>query len=518
MTPHRANLYAGDCVKDKTEIDMPKDYLRELTLLTRSRYGLIGIESREDERVRSLTRHLADQMGLPLFLWSHSTGLRRDGEPSSVYNTQRLVAALTHIKSSTLPALYFLQDATSEFDEPLTLSLMKELSGKFVDIKGAIILSASTLHLPEGLRQHVGIFRLPPPRPDEFKALLVRIVRDLRQRVDIRVELSPTDLNSLLRNLQGLTLLEAEKILTKAIIEDELLCEEDIRRVIDAKKDVVEREGLLEYYPVEEINLQIAGLNNVREWLAKRKPTILDPENARKVGLPFPKGLLLLGVPGTGKSLTAKTVAMDWNLPLLKMDPASLYNKYMGETEKNFRRAMATAEKMSPVVLWIDEIEKAFASTGDGDGGASVRVLGTFLSWLQDRTGDVFVVATANDVSRLPPELLRKGRFDEVFFVDLPTEEVRTSILEAQLLQRRVILNATEISRLSRESEGFSGAELEQVVVSALHTAFARGLPLDAKLLWDEFKRTVPLSITMQEKIEGLRAWALSRTSPAHST
>jgi MoxR-like ATPase len=496
---------------------MPTDYLRELTLLTRSRYGLIGVESREEERVKSLVRHLADQLGLPLFLWSHSMGLRRDGEPSSVYNTQRLISALTHIKSSTLPALYFLQEATSEFNEPITLSLMKDLSEKFVADQGAIILSSSSLDCPESLRQHVGIFRLPPPRPDEFKTLLTHLVRDLRQRVNIRVDLSPAELGSLIRNLQGLTLLEAEKVLTKAIIEDELLCGSDIRRVIEAKKDIVEREGLLEYYPVEEMSFEIAGLNNVREWLEKRKPTVLDPESARKVGLSFPKGLLLLGVPGTGKSLTAKTVAMEWNLPLLKMDPASLYNKYMGETEKNFRRAMATAEKMAPVVLWIDEIEKAFASNGDTDGGASLRVLGTFLSWLQDRTGDVFVVATANDVSRLPPELLRKGRFDEVFFVDLPTDEVRVTILRTQLKRRNIVLSAEELNQLANESGGFSGAELEQVVVSALHTAFARRVPLDARLLWDELKQTVPLSITMKERIEALREWALSRATPAHT-
>ena len=259
----------------------------------------------------------------------------------------------------------------------------------------------------------------------------------------------------------------------------------------------------------------IAGLFKIKEWLRKRRKTILDPEAARRYGIPFPKGLLLLGVPGTGKSLTAKAVAMEWGLPLLKMDPGSLYNKYMGETERNFRRAMETAEKMAPVVLWIDEIEKAFASAGDTDGGASIRVLGTFLSWLQERQGDVFVVATANDVSRLPPELLRKGRFDEIFFVDLPVEDVRIELFRGHLSRRDQVLLEEDLERAARASDGFSGAEIEQVIVAGLHTSFNERQRLTIDVILDEISQTRPISVTMSEKIDALRAWASSRASPA---
>src|SRR5690606_21058129 len=202
-------------------------------------------------------------------------------------------------------------------------------------------------------------------------------------------------------NLRGLTLLEAEKLLTRAIIEDGRLAADDLAHVLEAKRAVIEREGLLEYYPVEESMAEVADLAGLKDWLAKRRAILADPERAAEFGLAFPKGVLLLGVPGCGKSLCAKAVSMEWGLPLLRLDTAALYNKYIGETEKNFKRAMSVAERVAPVVLWIDEIEKAFAASGEEDGGVSQRVLGSFLSWLQDRKGDVFIVATANDVTRL---------------------------------------------------------------------------------------------------------------------
>jgi SpoVK/Ycf46/Vps4 family AAA+-type ATPase len=253
----------------------------------------------------------------------------------------------------------------------------------------------------------------------------------------VEVAIEPAALKRLYANLRGLTLIEAEKVLTRAIVEDGALTGADIQAVLDHKRRVVEREGLLEYYPAEEAMADVAGLVTLKDWLGKRRTIIAEPDRAREFGLSFPRGVLLVGVPGSGKSLCAKAVASEWTLPLLKLDPAGLYNKYIGETEKNFRRAMKTAEEMAPVVLWIDEIEKAFAEGGGEDGGVSTRVLGTFLSWLQEREGDVFVVATANDVERLPPELLRKGRFDEIFFVDLPDEEVRREIFRIHLERRR---------------------------------------------------------------------------------
>jgi SpoVK/Ycf46/Vps4 family AAA+-type ATPase len=261
----------------------------------------------------------------------------------------------------------------------------------------------------------------------------------------------------------------------------------------------------------------IADLAGLKAWLAERRAIITDPARARNFGLTFPKGVLLLGVPGCGKSLCAKAVAREWALPLLKLDPANLYNKYVGESEKNFKRAMSTAEKMAPVVLWIDELEKAFSSSGgDEDGGLSARIFGTFLSWLQDRKGDVFVVATANDVAKLPPEFLRKGRFDEIFFVDLPDAETRSSLLSVHLKKRGQDPARFDLARLVEATDGFSGAEVEQGIVSGLYSAFSAKQGLSSQILLDEFTRTRPISQTMGDKIAWLREWARDKTRSAH--
>jgi SpoVK/Ycf46/Vps4 family AAA+-type ATPase len=298
-------------------------------------------------------------------------------------------------------------------------------------------------------------------------------------------------------------------------VEDGRLAANDIQHVIDVKRQVVEREGLLEYYPTEETMAGVADLKNLKAWLAKRKAVVQNPERAEEFGLGFPRGVLLLGVPGCGKSLSAKAVASEWELPLLKLDPSNLYNKYVGESESNFKRAMAAAERMAPVVLWIDELEKAFAS-GSDDGGVSQRILGSFLSWMQDRRGDVFVVATANAIERLPPEFLRKGRFDEIFFVDLPDAETREDVLRIHLESRGHEPNGFDLPALAAETDGFSGSELEQVVVSALYTAFSSGGSLDTTALRSEVDATRPLSVTMSEKIDGMRAWAAGRTVGAN--
>jgi SpoVK/Ycf46/Vps4 family AAA+-type ATPase len=259
----------------------------------------------------------------------------------------------------------------------------------------------------------------------------------------------------------------------------------------------------------------IADLAGLKAWLAKRRAIVADPAGADAFGLSFPKGILLVGVPGAGKSLCAKAVAMDWTLPLLKLDPGRLYNKYVGESERNFRRACQVAERLAPCVLFIDELEKAFAS-GDEDGGLSQRVLGSFLSWLQDRRAPVFTVATANDVSRLPPEFLRKGRFDEVFFVDLPDEPSRAEIFRIHLARRGRDPAALDLAALAAAADGFSGAEIEQAVVAALYTAFSGAGAVDTALLLRELGGTAPLSRTAAEKVAALRAWADGRAVPAN--
>jgi SpoVK/Ycf46/Vps4 family AAA+-type ATPase len=367
------------------------------------------------------------------------------------------------------------------------------------------------------VERRAAVVRLAPPDDEDYHHLLGRILRDIRQRTEVEVEMEPEDLRRLYANLRGLTLMEAEKVLTKAIIEDGHLRPEDIGKVLDAKRQVVEREGLLEYYPAEEAMANIADLATLKGWLSKRRTIITEPDRAHEFGLEFPKGILLVGIPGSGKSLCAKAVAHEWGLPLLKLDPAGLYNKYVGETEKNFRRAMSTAERMSPVILWIDEIEKAFAEGGGTeDGGVSTRVLGTFLSWMQERRGDVFIVATANAVEKLPPELLRKGRFDETFFVDLPDAATRAEIFRIHLDRRNHDAGQFDLLALADATDGFSGAEIEQVIISALYSAFADERDVDDDTILAEVRATRPLSVVAAERVARLREWARGRTVPAN--
>jgi AAA+ superfamily predicted ATPase len=496
---------------------MPKDALKDLELLIRSRYGLIHLDTPEEDRASGLLLHLADALGIPLFTWTRSRGLVRSGLSDAVYQTREPAGALRHIALARQDALYHIQGFTQTLaEQDLLVSLLRDAARSMADLDGALVLTGEITTLPSGLQEVVARVTLPGPSDDEFRELLARLVRDLSRRQHVDVALSREETTSLVKHLSGLTLMEAEKILTKAIIEDGSLDSEDIRHVIDHKRRIVEREGLLEYYPVETTMAGVADLETLKGWLAKRKAVVANPERAEQFGLAFPRGVLLLGVPGCGKSLSAKAVAAEWRLPLLKLDPSNLYNKYVGESEGNFKRAMAAAERMAPVVLWIDELEKAFASGGSEDGGVSQRILGSFLSWMQDRRGDVFVVATANDIHRLPPELLRKGRFDEIFFVDLPGAGTREEIFRIHLRDRGHDPDRFDLTALAGETAGFSGSEIEEVVVSALYTAFSADRAVDTDALRVEIGATRPLSVTMREKVEGMRAWAEGRAVRAN--
>jgi SpoVK/Ycf46/Vps4 family AAA+-type ATPase len=331
----------------------------------------------------------------------------------------------------------------------------------------------------------------------------------------VRVRLSGEEVARLLSQLQGLTLFEVKKVLTKTIVEDGEFTAEDIAHIAEAKKEIVARSGVLEYWSASESMMQVAGLDQLKAWLAKRKLAFTKPLQAKKFGLGAPRGVLLLGVQGCGKSMCAKAIAQEWGLPLIRLDPSNLYNKFFGESEKNLKRATRTAERLAPIVLWIDEMEKAFTQGGDNDSGTSSRIFGTFLSWMQDKKEGVFVVATSNDVTRLPPELLRKGRFDEIFFVDLPTLAVRKAILGVHLSRRERDPTRFALDELAARMDGFSGAEIEQVVLSALYTAFSAGEELANTHLLAEIASTVPLSVTAAEKITELRSWAEKRTVPA---
>jgi AAA+ superfamily predicted ATPase len=488
----------------------------DLELLIRSRYGIIHVDTVEEERAQLLLRHVSDRLTLPLFLWSRTRGLVRDGNTNAVYDTQEPAQALAHIASSKLAALYHFPAFDGLANNDVIVQRLRDVAAELGRGEGAIVFTGASVQFHDSIRRHLAVMALPAPGPAEFERLIDHIARDVGRRRPVRVELSPADRARLLNGLRGLTLLEAEKVLTKAMVEDDTLDADDIMHVIDAKKQIVEREGVLEYYPAEESLAEVADLAGLKDWLRKRRNILDEPARAAEFGLSFPRGLLLIGVPGCGKSLCARAVATEWRLPLLRLDTGSLYNKYVGETESNFRRAMSTAERVAPCVLFIDEIEKAFAAGGAGDGGVSQRVLGTFLSWLQDRKADVFVVATANDVSKLPPEFLRKGRFDETFFVDLPDDVTRAEIARIHLARRGQDTAAFDLDRVGAATDGFSGAEIEQAVVSALYTAFNDGGALTTEHILREIASTRPLSVTMAERITALREWASSRTVAAN--
>jgi len=493
--------------------------IRDAELLVRSRHPLLLVESDDYPRIRTLFRLLSDRMEIPLFRWTRTRGFEREDGDGALYRTQEPDQALAHVASAPIAALYHLDGFESVLPaDALLQARMLEAMDRLAETGGALLLCGTGLDLPPRVRGRATTLDLPSPGREELRELVLRVLRDLNRSSPVTIELAREELDRFLGHLSGLTLLETEKIVTRVVLEDGRLGPEDIGRVAEEKRRIVEREGLLEYTPVETSMAEVADMAGLKEWLRRRTALIRDPERGRAFGLPFPKGILLAGVPGSGKSLSARAVASEWGLPLLRLDLGTLYNKYIGETEKNLRRAMALAERLAPVVLWIDEIEKAFAGTdGEGEGGGvSRRVLGSFLSWMQDRQGEVFVLATANDVDRLPAELLRKGRFDELFFVDLPDAESRAEILRIHLRRRGRPLEGLDFDALAVAGEGFSGAELEQVVVSALYATFAEGSPLTTELLLKEIRSTRPLSVTARERIERLRGWARERAVGAN--
>lgn len=485
-------------------------------MLVRSHYGLIYLDTEEEDRAQTMLRHLADQLNLPYFAWTSTKGLRRLDSNGYVYGSENLANALSHIEQTNFPAIYHLEGMKEFLPERLVDQRLKDTAQALSKQNGAVVITGGELELPDGVKQVCTRMSFPAPGEEEYQALIQNTISDMSERAEIKVELAPEEMNRFLNSLKGLTLLEAKKIITRIIVENGGLTPDNIKYINDAKKEIIEREGLLEYYPARENMDDIADLKGLKAWLAQRREMFQHPDQATKFGLSFPKGVLLLGVQGCGKSLCAKAVGQAWDLPLLKFDPSNLYNKYVGESEKNFKRAMRVAEQVAPVVLWIDEIEKAFSSSGgDEDGGASERIFGMFLTWLQDKKDGVFVIATANSIERLPPEFLRKGRFDEIFFVDLPTPEARQALFEIHLRKRGRDPGLFNLQALAQGTEGFSGAEIEQAIVSGLYDAFSKQTDLTDEILVSEIHLTRPMSQTMSEKISALRDWAKDRTVSA---
>ena len=489
--------------------------LRDLELLIESKYPLIAVETEEEDRLCDLLRRLTIQMNIPLYMWTPVDGLTRpplkDGSPDD----RQPLQALAQVAAGRGDGIYLFKDLHKYLEDPALLRRVRDLAPALARGRRALILTAPRLNLPPEIKAIAAPFKLDLPTPDELKLLVRTTTRDLVAQRKIKVELTPEDLDRLAVALQGLTLFEAERALTRAIMEDLALTRADLEKVIQIKKEVIEREGLLDFWPRLDDFGTVGGLRNLKAWLERRRRAFTP--QARAFGLDPPKGILLLGVQGCGKSLCAKAVAKEWELPLLKMEPGRLYDKFIGESEKNLERALDVAARLAPVVLWIDEIEKGFAAVSqtESDAGLSKRIFGRLLAWLQDRPAPVFVAATCNDILSLPPEMMRKGRFDEIFFVDLPSPQERAEIFAIHLRRRKRDPAAFDLPALAGASEGFSGAEIEQAIVSALYAAFAAGSDLTTDLVLHELRATRPLSVVRAEEVNALRLWAASRTVPA---
>lgn len=491
--------------------------LRDLEILLRAHHPLIVLDTGEVDRARVLVEWVADRMGLPLLTWDARGGLCHADLPDApIAGSQEPVACLDHILRAKADALYFLPHFERFFDDDAVVQQLQAAAHRLFATPSAIILPGAELALPDALLRLQTTVRLSALTREQYYQFLQTLLADLQRRMPIAVRLSSDEVSLLLNQLQGLTLFEVKKILTRLIVERGSFGPQDIPKVAEAKRDIVARSGVLEYFTPAETMATVAGLENLKQWLGQRKQVFARPAEARAFGLTPPRGILLLGAPGCGKSLSAKATAAEWQLPLIRLDPSSLYSKYFGESEKNLKRAIRMAEDLAPVVLWIDELEKALSQGGkDNDSGTGARIFGTFLSWLQEKKDGVFVIATANDIDRLPPELLRKGRFDEIFFVDLPDAAARQEILSVHLRKRGRNPADFDLQTLADHLNGFSGAEIEQVVVSSLFTAFSNQEPLTDRLIVEEILRTVPLSVTAAEKVAALRAWAQTRAVPA---
>ena len=488
----------------------------ELQTLMSSRVALVVIESREEARVVDLVREAAlkAQRGRNwgVFQWTVTEGLLRvdvdmGGAQKTLAQPEQL---LKHIRATPMAGIYVLLDFHPYLDNPMFVRALKDIAHDYPKCARTLVLISHEVKLPQELEHLAARFSLRMPDKAERQAIVMKMAREWAQtsggmpRVDVKV------VEKLVDNLAGLAMHDVERLTRQAIFNDGALTEDDLRPLMAAKYQLLNRSGTLSFEVDTARFAEVGGMKNLRRWIQQRKAAF----DGSAPELDAPKGVLLLGVQGCGKSLAARAAAGVLGVPLVRLDFGALYSKWHGESEKNLRESLSSAEALSPCVLWLDEIEKAL-SAGDGDSGTSRRVLGAFLTWLAEQRARVFIVATANDITALPPEMVRKGRFDEIFFVDLPNGQARQEIFTIHCKKRAVALTEPELKALAARSEGFSGAEIEQAVVSALYSAHANKHVVNARLIAAELEATRPLSVVMGEKIADLRAWAAERTVPA---
>lgn len=497
-------------------------FYEDLNLLVRARYSILYLVTWEEERAHRYVSNMAVAQRKALFEWSVTNGFRcaysPDGGTPAKSGLRKPLEILNEILQNQDPGIYVLKDFHAYLESPEIIRQMRDLAYALRRTRKTMILLSPVLKLPPELEKAITILDMPLPDAGELGTLLDTIVQESESGRRYAVELTPRDRQRLIQAAQGLTLIEAENAYAKAIVRDRKLDAADIEAVLEEKRQVIRKSGVLDYYDTAESLTEVGGMDILKGWLEKRARAFDD--EAREYGLPQPRGVLLMGVQGCGKSLIAKAVASAWRLPLLKMDMSMIFQSYIGSSEQNMRKALHLAENLAPVVLWVDEIEKAFSGVGASsanDSGTTARVIGQFLTWMQEKKSPVFIVATANDVKGLPPELIRKGRLDEVFFVDLPRMRDRAEILMIHLRKVKRKPEQFDLKALAKVSRGFSGAEIEQAIVAALHDSFFENREVEMADMLRAFQEMVPLSVTMREKILELRRWARNRARPVSS-
>ena len=494
------------------------DDRQRLVQLLRARHTCISVVTHEEEYALSLVRDTALAEGRHLLLWTVirgvSDGLLSQSQP--MRDTENPAAALYYLMTQEDPILCVMLDLAEHLSDKRTLRMLRDTIAHFRKTGSQIVLIDHNAKLPPVIVAESTPMEISLPDERELEEIVRDTLRRFHLEQKLEVDITRSQLRTVIRNLRGLTRRQAEQIILETVCDDRRFDESDINHILAAKRRSLRSAGLLEYIEAPVDLAEIGGLARLKAWLAQRQNAVSD--KATDYGLVAPRGVLMLGVQGAGKSLCAKAIATAWQRPLLRMDVGALYDQYVGESERRLRDAFEQAEMMAPIVLWIDEIEKAFASSASRstDGGLSQRMFGSLLTWMQEHQAPVFLVATANDIEALPPELLRKGRFDEIFFVDLPDEPTRRQIFAIHLTKRQRDPAPFDLDALAVVADGFSGAEIEQAVIGAMHEAFANEREVKTQDVLDAVAGSPPLSVTMAERVNALRQWASSRCMPAN--
>ncbi len=492
------------------------DIAREIEVLIRAKFPIIYLISWEEARVKSTLEELSKKLHRTLHTWSITQGIKPPFKSSAMTSSTLPpeLDILLNIQTSEDFTIFLLKDYHPYFRDVRSVRILRDLASKLREKAQTLIFVSPSLYLPNELEKDITVLEFPLPDVVEINKQLDQILEAVSENPNVSTELTQEQRELIVHSALGLTLEEIQSSFARSFVEKKCL---EVNVVLEEKKQIVRKSGLLEYYPAIENLNSVGGHDLLKDWLIKRKASF--GEEARQFGVPIPKGLLMLGVQGCGKSLVARTIASHWNLPMLKLDVGRIFGNLVGQSEENIRRAIQIAESVAPCILWADEFEKGFAgmSGGVSDGGTTARVFATFLTWMQEKTKPVFLVATANDVSALPPEILRKGRFDEIFFIDLPPLKERIDIFKIHLQKRARDPHKFKVTELAKASTGFSGAEIEQSIIGALHSAFNAKRELNHHDILKELQSSVPLSVMMHEEIQQLRIWAHQRTRKSSS-